>query len=173
MADEPRVSETLAERNVELIARLEEDALHQRSMTEWISDTLVKRIGTLSFVVVHLVAIGVWFAANLGLVPHVRPFDPFPFGILALVVSAEGVFLAIFILVSQNRMSRQADRRAHLDLQISLLSEQEMTTVLEMLQRLCDHFHLSSKSREEVERLMQKTDVHELASELEEKLPTK
>lgn len=172
MADEPGVSETLAEGNVELIAQLEEDALHQRSVTERISDTLVKRIGTLSFVVVHLVAVGVWFAVNLGLVPHVHPFDPFPFGILALVVSAEGVFLAIFILVSQNRISRQADRRAHLDLQISLLSEQEMTSVLEMLQRLCDHFQLSSKSREEVERLMQKTDVHELASELEEKLPT-
>jgi len=59
-----------------------------------------------------------WIAANLNLIPGVRAFDPFPFGILALFVSSESVFLTIFVLISQNRMSRQAERRAHLDLQV-------------------------------------------------------
>ncbi len=160
-----------SERNVELIAKLEEDALRHRSMAERLSDTIVKRIGTMSFVLVHAVGLTVWFVVNMRVIPGVRPFDPFPFGILTLIVSAEGVFLAIFILVSQNRMTRQADRRAHLDLQISLLAEEEMTNVLRMLESVCDHFRVRTGSRHETQRLMEKTDVQQLAEDLERKLP--
>ena len=86
----------------------------------------------MSFVVFHLLLFGVWFMVNLGLTP-LRPFDTFPFGILTLIVSAEGVLLAIFVLVSQNRMSRQANQRAHLNLQIGLLAEQETTKLLALV----------------------------------------
>src|SRR5664279_6608166 len=74
---------------------------------------------------------------NLHVIPGFRAFDPFPFGILALVVSSESVFLTIFVLISQSRLSRQSERRSHLDLQVGMLSEQELTTILQMLQKLC------------------------------------
>jgi len=57
----------------------------------------------------------------------VKAFDPFPFGILALVISSESVVLTIFVLISQNRMARQAEKRSHLDLQVGMLAEQELT----------------------------------------------
>jgi uncharacterized membrane protein len=80
-----------------------------------------------------------WGVINLNLIPSVKPFDPFPFGILALVISSESVVLTIFVPISQNRMTRQAERRSHLDLQVSMLAEQELTTMLEMQQKICTH----------------------------------
>jgi uncharacterized membrane protein len=52
-----------------------------------------------------------------------KAFDPFPFGILTLLLAAESVFLTIFVLISQNRMAREAERRSHLDLQVGMLAE--------------------------------------------------
>ena len=72
----------------------------------------------------------------MGFIAALPPFDPFPFGILTLIVSTEGVLLAIIILISQNRMIRQADRRAHLDLQINLLAEQEASLILRQVRRI-------------------------------------
>src|SRR5437868_10372925 len=80
--------------NVEAIARLEEEALLSRSFAERISDAVVKAIGTATFLAIHLVGFGLWVVINLGWAP-VPVFDPFPFGILTLVVSAEGVLLCI------------------------------------------------------------------------------
>jgi uncharacterized membrane protein len=112
-----------------------------------------------------------WSAINLNLLPYVRPFDPFPFGILALIISSESVLLTIFVLISQNRMARQAERRAHLDLQVGMLAEQELTTMLQMMQGLCEHAGVDVKStKQQVEGFTETTDVHKLASELE-KLP--
>lgn len=158
--------------NVEAIARLEQEALHERSPAERVSDFFVKFMGSVPFVALHLVWFAVWFSWNLNLIPGLTAFDPFPFGILTLIVSAEGVFLAIFILISQNRMTRQADRRAHIDLQVSMLAEQELTMMLRMQQRLCQHFGVDvERVREEAERLMQQTDVQKLVDKLEEHLP--
>ena len=87
--------------NAEAIARLEEEALRDRSFSERISDTIVRFIGTIGFVTFHILLFAVWCIVNLNLIPDIKPFDPFPFGILTLVVSSEGVLLALFILISQ------------------------------------------------------------------------
>jgi Protein of unknown function (DUF1003) len=85
-------------------------------------------------------------------IPGLEPFDPFPFGVLALVVSSESVFLIIFVLISQGRMARQSERRSHLDLQVGMLSEQELTTILQMLQKLCQHMGVNvDSSKQEVQ----------------------
>ncbi|MFN7945086.1 MAG: DUF1003 domain-containing protein [Blastocatellia bacterium] len=158
--------------NVEIIARLESEALHHRSRGERISDVITRSVGTMTVVIIHLIVIFIWAVINLNLVPGIAPFDPFPFGILTLTLSGEGVMLAMFILISQNRMTRQADRRAQLDLQISLLAEQELTMILRMQQRLCHHFGLEAEtSGDEIEQLARTTDLEQLASEIEKKLP--
>jgi len=113
--------------NVEAIAKLEEKELHRRTSGEKVADFFVSFMGSMPFLVFHIVWFAAWFIINLNLIPGIAPFDPFPFGILTLIVSSEGVFLAIFILISQNRMARQSDKRAHLDLQVNILTEQEMT----------------------------------------------
>jgi uncharacterized membrane protein len=170
------VSEQIAKNptqfNIAAIAKLEEEALERRTATERESDAIVRFIGSLKFLLLHVILVVVWIVLNLSLIPGVKAFDPFPFGILALFVASESVFLTICVLISQNRMGRQTERRAHLDLQVGMLAEQELTMMLQMLQKLCQHSGVDVKSAtQQVQGFSETTDVHKLASELEEKLP--
>jgi uncharacterized membrane protein len=158
--------------NIDAIAQLEHDAHNRRTLTERVSDVVTKMVGNMGFLAAHVILISSWALLNLHVIPGLRPFDPFPFGILALVVSSESVFLTIFVLISQGRMSRQSERRSHLDLQVGMLAEQELTTILQMLQKLCQHQGVNvDSSKQEVQAFSKTTDVHKLASELENKLP--
>jgi uncharacterized membrane protein len=161
-------------RNIDAIAKLEHDALGRRTTTERVSDAITKLVGNVGFLAAHLILIFGWALLNMRVIPGLKPFDPFPFGVLALVVSSESVSLTIFVLISQGRMSRQSERRSHLDLQVGMLSEQELTTILQMLQKLCQHMGVNvDSSKQEVQSFSKITDVHKLASELEDKLPEK
>ena len=114
--------------------------LQERRACEEATATLEERVagaiprfsGTMRFVYVHIVVYGFWILANLGVVPGVPKFDP-SFVILAMVASVEAIFLFTFILITQNRMSAAADKRAELDLQISLLAEHEVTKLAALL----------------------------------------
>jgi uncharacterized membrane protein len=158
--------------NIDAIAKLEHDALDRRTPTERVSDVITKIVGNTGFLLTQLILISGWGLVNLHLIPGLKAFDPFPFGVLALIVSSESVFLTIFVLISQSRMARQSERRSHLDLQVGMLAEQELTTILQMLQKLCQHMGVNvDSSKQEVQSFSKTTDVHKLASELEDKLP--
>jgi len=96
------------------------------TLEERVAGAITRFSGTMRFVYVHIVVYGFWILANLGVVPGVPKFDP-SFVILAMAASVEAIFLSTFILITQNRMSAAADKRAELDLQISLLAEHEVT----------------------------------------------
>src|ERR1035437_8151278 len=131
-----RVAANPTQFNIDAIAKLEHEALDRRTSTERVSDVIAKLVGNMGFLLAHLILISGWSLVNLHVIPGLKAFDPFPLGVLALVVSSESVFLTIFVLISQSRMARQSERRAHLDLQVGMLSEQELTTILQMLQKL-------------------------------------
>src|SRR5581483_10428029 len=131
-----RQSSRTIRRNIQAIAQLEEDFVRNRSPAVRLADSIAEFSGTLTFVTVHAVVFIVWILINVGVFPFVRKFDPFPFMLLSVSVSLEAIFLATFVLIKQNRMSQRADQRAHLDLQINLLTEQEMTHVLQILQKI-------------------------------------
>lgn len=152
--------------NIEAIARLEEDYSRNRSAVDRIADGIGTFAGSLKFVVLHAVIFGVWIVGNLGLIPGFRRFDPFPFMLLSMVVSLEAIFLSTFVLIKQNRMSRRADQRAHLDLQINLLAEQEMTVMLRMLQNISKRLGVGLPEQT-VEELAEPTPVHVVADELQ------
>jgi len=158
--------------NIDAIAEMEHDALDRRTLTERFSDVITKLVGNVGFLLAQLILISVWSLLNLRVIPGLKAFDPFPFGVLALIVSSESVFLTVFVLISQSRMARQSQRRSHLDLQVGMLSEQELTTILQILQKLCQHMGVNvDSSKQEVQSFSKTTDVHKLANELEEKLP--
>lgn len=178
MAPNPRqgtesVSRTMEE-NVRIIKALEESALHGRSRAERVSEWITSTAGRGPVVFAHLVWFVSWAAVNVRAVPAVRPFDPFPFPMLTTLVSLEAIFLALFVLASQKRLTTQGDRRAHLDLQINLLAEREMTAVLGLLQDIAAHLgvaHATGGPR--IDELAQETNVHELATKLDEELPSR
>jgi len=158
--------------NIEAIAKLEHEALLRRTPTERGSDAITKFIGSTAFLLLQVLLVLTWSAINLSLMPGVKPFDPFPFGILALVISSESVMLTIFVLISQNRMARQAEKRAHLDLQVGMLAEQELTAVLQMQHKICERLGIDVESaKHELKGFSDATDVSKLASDLADKLP--
>ena len=160
-----------AQANIETVARLETEFLEQRSLKDRIGDAIAGFAGTMTFVIAHVAGLVLWFLINLGKLPVIKPFDPYPFILLALIVSVEGVLLSTFILMKQNRMSRHADHRDHLNLQIDLLAEKEITKILQMQRRLCEHLGVPAGDDPEAVEMSQHTAVEDLARELEQKLP--
>ena len=106
------------------------------------------------FVYLHAALYGLWIVANLGWVPGVRPWDP-SFVILAMIASVEAIFLSTFILITQNRMAAQADRRAELDLQVSLLAEAEITKLVALVSEIAARMEVPDARQEDVEEMKQ------------------
>lgn len=157
------------QRNVKKIAELERDALHTRSPFDRFIDGVTGLAGSPAFVVFHAVWFGGWIGANLLRKP---PLDPYPFSLLTLVVSLEAIILTSFVLMSQNRMARQADKRAHLDLQINLLAEEELTAILQILRQLCAASGSTAAVNERaIEPLLKETDVHKIAAAIDREWP--
>lgn len=150
--------------------------LQERRQREEATATLEERIagaisrfsGTMRFVYVHVVAYGFWILANLGLVPGVPEFDP-SFVILAMVASVEAIFLSTFILITQNRMSAAADRRAELDLQIGLLAEHEVTKLAALLSAVAERLGVQTEVDAEVEELKEDVAPEVVLDEIEER----
>jgi uncharacterized membrane protein len=133
----PRTVDELTRRNVDTIARIEA-ATKVQSRAQRIANAVVRFCGSFTFIWLHLLWFGAWILLN-SMPRLVHPLDPFPFTFLTLVVSLEAILLSAFILSSQNQEARLTDRLNKLDLQINLLSEQENTKMLQMLQSIAQH----------------------------------
>ena len=162
---EARTVEELTERNVQTVARLDEAAQAKRTPTDRVVDCITDFCGRILFVWVHVAWFAVWILVNT--LPHLPHFDPFPFQFLTLAVSLEAIFLSTFILISQNRQSRLAERRNHLDLQINLLSEQENTKMLTLLEGIARHLEIP-ESDPEISVLEEATQPERLVEQIEQ-----
>jgi uncharacterized membrane protein len=131
----PHTVEELTRRNVETVAAIDRAIEAERGRMDRMVDSVTAFSGSIPFVWVHIIWFGGWIAVNT-LAPSALRFDPYPFQFLTLVVSLEAIFLATFILITQNRQARIDELRNHLDLQINLLSEQENTKMLESIQEV-------------------------------------
>jgi uncharacterized membrane protein len=161
----------VAKSNIKAIMEIELSYLRQRSLADRLSDRISTFAGTVAFFVANILGFATWVAANTGVIPGIVAFDPYPFGLLSLFLSFEVIFLSTFVLMSQNRQTRQADHWAHLDLQIGLLAEQETTKILTILKAVCSHLGLDSQvGDDELGQMMDKTSVGTLAEELAENL---
>jgi uncharacterized membrane protein len=167
--DKPTPDSATVDENVRAIKRWERTTLLTRSRAEQISDWIAATASSGPVLSMHVVWFGVWVMVNAGWVRGIRPFDPFPFPLLTMTVSLEAIFLALFVLASQNRLSRQADKRSHLDLQIDLLAEREMTAVLQLLQDIASHLNVQTTATpEQLRDLMTKTDIRGLTNRMDE-----
>ena len=158
--------------NIQTIIRLEEQQEYERSLGDRIGDTIGTFAGTITFVALHLALFVAWAVVNRGMIPGIPAFDPYPFSLLTMIVSMEGVLITTFVLIKQNRMGARADRRNQLDLQINLLTEKEVTKVIQMLDRIAAHLKIEQEVADaETRELGEVTAVGELAKELKQVLP--
>lgn len=161
-----------AQANINAVMNLEEEALRERTLADRISDTIANFVGSIPFVLVHVVWFGIWAVINCGVLGKAWKFDPYPFALLCMLVSLEGVLLSTFVLIKQNRMGRHADQRNHLDLQINLLAEKEITKVLQLQQLICQRLGIKEiEMDEEVRELSTVTAVDNLAHEVGQNMP--
>jgi uncharacterized membrane protein len=160
----PRGQEHPVGHNIRAMADLERKALGERTPIDRLTDTVARVAGSTPFMALHAVWFGAWVAVN----STRAAFDPYPYSLLNTVVALEAVFLTSVVLLTQNHMTRLADRRAHLDLQVNLLSEQELTAMLHMLHALCTQAGVHVAIRDDrVQQLLTETDIRKIAVALE------
>ena len=118
----------IVERNIDALLERQNVEEASKKFEEKIADTVTRFTGSMVFVYIHLILFGVWIMWNAGLL-GLKPFDQ-SLVVLAMFASVEAIFLSTFVLISQNRMNEKADKRAELNLQISLLAEHEITRLI-------------------------------------------
>jgi len=154
-------------RNIDALRRRREDEDASASGEERLARMVTRFSGSMRFVYLHLALYGGWILANLGAVPDVRPWDP-SFVILAMIASVEAIFMSTFILITQNRMAAAADRRAELDVQISLLAEAEITKLVELVSEIAARMEVPAARHGEVEEMKQLVQPEAVLDAIEE-----
>lgn len=141
-------------RNIEALESRRERERTRAPWTERVADVITRFAGSMTFVGIHLLLYGFWILANLGWLPGVPRFDP-TFVVLAMEASVEAIFLSTFVLITQNRMSAMADKRADLDLHINLLTEHELTKLAVLLSEIAEKLGVRSQAHSELEEIKQ------------------
>ena len=163
--DNPALSKVIS-RNIRTIDRLRSKAIRRRGPQDRIADAITAFAGSMAFVYVHIAWFGGWILLNSGRL-GVRPFDAFPYGLLTMIVSLEAIFLATFVLVSQNRLGEESERRADLSLHIGLLSEHELTRVLQMLDLIHQKLEIEKDVNCELAELEMDTKPEDVLAEID------
>jgi uncharacterized membrane protein len=167
------MSQSHIQEQIELIAKHEQDFLLHRTAAERVGDSIAGFAGSLSFVCIHLAIFASWMAFNTALFPHLRHFDPPPYPLLCTILAIEAILLASMILMRQSRMSRRADERDHLMLQILLLTEKEITAVLGIDRQIAERVGLQQVANDrDIEQLSQDTSIDEVAQNIKDTLPS-
>jgi uncharacterized membrane protein len=134
------------------------------SLQDHVADRITAFAGSMAFVYLHTVWFALWVALNEGLFPRtgIQPFDPFPFGLLTLIVSLEAIFLSTFVMIAQNRLSAQSEVRAQADYEVNLRAEAEIARLAHLLESLVED-HIEDHQRygrlqEELRRAVESHD---------------
>ncbi|MCW3091576.1 MAG: rane protein [Ferruginibacter sp.] len=141
----------IVDRNITALLKRHEQEEQRKSLENKVADSIARFTGSMPFVYIHLVLFGLWIIWNLGWI-GLRPFDP-SFVTLAMFASVEAIFLSTIVLISQNRMNAQADKRADLDLQVSLLTEHEVTQLLNLVKEMAKKMDIREAYHPELEEL--------------------
>lgn len=160
--DSPTVQPTLVglspamERNIRVLEERQRREQRSASLADRLADRTTHFVGSMTFVTLHAVIFGAWIAINAGFVPSVPHWDD-SFIILGTGASVEAIFLSTFVLISQNRMAAQAEKRADLDLQISLLTEHEVTRLAALTASIAERLGIAAEADPEIREI--KRDV--------------
>lgn len=149
----PGITRVLA-RNIRALEQRRRQEEAQARWSERVAEAITRFTGSMLSVLLHAAFFGLWVLANLGWVPGIEPWDP-SFVTLAMIASVEAIFLTTFILISQNRMAAAEKKRAELDLQISLLAEDEITELAKLTAAIAERLGVVAQGEAAVEEVVQ------------------
>lgn len=164
--------ENHVQQHIDLIAKHEQEFLAKRTVADRLGDRIAFFVGSLTFVGLHVLGFAVWIAWNTASIGHFHRFDPVPFPLLDTCVALEAILVASFILMRQSRMSRRAEERDHLMLQVLLLAEKEITAGLGLERQIAERLGLQRLADDpEITELSQHTSIDNVAQTIKESLP--
>jgi uncharacterized membrane protein len=166
----PQGLSSVLERNIQALTERRRREEAQATPQERIAEAITRFTGSMPFVYIHLAIFGFWIIANLGWIPGVPMWDE-SFVVLAMWASVEAIFLSTFVLISQNRMAATADKRADLDLQISLLAEHEITKLVTLVSAMADHMGIRTDVDDELQEIQQDVAPEAVLDEIEASEP--
>jgi uncharacterized membrane protein len=140
-----------------------------RTITERVADRLTKISGSTPFLAMHVGWFTVWILWNTE-VFGTPAFDPFPFGLLTMVVSLEAIFLSIFVLISQGRESSIAELREEVALQVNLRIEAEVTKTLQLVAGLYSRLNQQLGKDDELADMLKPLDQEQIERELKQQM---
>ncbi len=158
-----------ADSRQQLFRSFEAKSLRSRSLLTQIADDLTAFCGSTGFMIFHAVLFIGWITINTGLVASINVFDPFPFGLLTMIVSLEAIFLSIFVLVSQNRSSYISTVRDEVHMRVNLIAEEEITKTLKVLSEIRTKLNIKEEDPE-LEKMLQRTNTSYIERSVEEQL---
>lgn len=171
--DMPRRKATKAKSKT-VIAKLEQKPVRfrfrrEKSAVEKLADAMTSFFGTLAFLLSNLIFFVVWIIWNLELHPSFTPFDPYPFGMLTMIVSLEAIVLSIVVLISQNRANVVADAREEIDFEVDVASERQIAAVMQSLDLILHRLDIQHR---EDERAMEPVNVQRLERRIIDEIDT-
>lgn len=160
----PDLEEKISTRR-QRIQSLKKKYQERRNGVEKMSDLITGFFGSMKFALIHVIWFAIWITWNTGVIKGVETFDPYPFGLLTMIVSLEAIFLAVFVLISQNRESKINDLREEIDLQINVQAEEQIQRTLKKLDEIYSLLDPKGKSNIPTKRLLSPAQIEK---ELEE-----
>lgn len=157
----------VVERNISALLDRRREENRAKTFQERIADRITRFAGSMVFVYLHLVIFGLWIFINAGWIPFIPHFDP-SLVILAMEASVEAIFLSTFVLITQNRMAALADKRADLDLQVSLLAEHEITRLITLVRAIADRMNIEASHDPELSELSRDVQPERVLDKIEE-----
>lgn len=158
------------ESSEQLVKSFQAKANANRKISEKIADIIASKSGSMTFLLLNFIWFVTWFVINLGWIKGIEPFDPFPFGLLTMIISLEAIFLAIIVLISQNRAGAIANIREESDLQMDAITEHEMTKLLQMVATLLEKQGVDTSKDLELQEMLKPIDVQKIESEMENEM---
>ncbi|OGE81576.1 MAG: hypothetical protein A3H72_03125 [Candidatus Doudnabacteria bacterium RIFCSPLOWO2_02_FULL_48_8] len=142
----------------------------KRTFAEKLADQMTGSFGSMTFLVLNVIFFTVWLLINTGRIAGAEIFDPFPFVLLTMVVSLEAIFLAIFVLISQNRAAKIEDIREEVELQINIIAEKEVTKLMKMVALLLEKHGIDLQEDQELQKMLKTVSATELEKRLEKEI---
>ncbi len=161
---------TAENRHKKILRTIKARADAKRTPSEKLADWMTSTFGSMTFLILNSLLFLFWILINSGILYFVVPFDPFPFNLLTTFVSLEAIFLAIFVLISQNRNLKVDDLREELHLQVDLIAEREVTKVIKMMSILLEKNGVDISNDPELQKFVKPISESDIEKKLEREI---
>lgn len=156
-------------RNIRTMLHVRQQAEQRKGIQYRFGNSITRHIGSLSFACIQASFVLGWLVINLGWIPNFQPFDFYPFPLLSTLLTIEAIFVAIFILINQNHMAALAQKREELDIQISLLTEHEVTQIMGLVDKISRHLNVKGNSKD-ISDLKKETSPEKVLQEIDKEI---